>query len=510
MVVLKIKFGDDTRRVSFEGVASFASLVSLVKQLFPNTPESFRVKYLDDDGDLVTISTDIELKEALSVAQDKNVLRLQLVPNGTSTTASQAQTPQAQSQTQTEKEEKKETSTQSSNANTAEAQNPFANWGQYLNNPELLQTLFGRMSNAAGTVESDLNKLFKDLGISGEGKSVPTAQEMQQNAEQLMHHLSENPLVKELFPQLLSALVAMQQQVAQAASEAASQASQVAQEHFGGKEESSEPVLHPNIQCDGCERGVRGIRYKCSICADFDLCEACEAKGGLHDPSHPLLKISRPIHGRPCRRPFHRWSDWIPKSPMPFERGTADVSRPLGRFVCDLTIEDGSSIVAGETFLKQWRLRNEGTSAWPASTRLAFVGGDRLISGEGVVVGAVEPSEEVDVSMEMTAPSRPGRYIGYFRLVLPDGNRFGQRVWVDIVVVPKPEEKVQQESSQTAPMEEAEAPMEVEVPKTVPEALSPELQQLADMGFSDIARNKQLLEKYRNDVVLVIQDLLRA
>ena len=57
--------------------------------------------------------------------------------------------------------------------------------------------------------------------------------------------------------------------------------------------ETSEKAIHHNIACDGCNVSpIVGNRFKCVACPDFDLCEACDAKGEyLH---HSLLKISRP------------------------------------------------------------------------------------------------------------------------------------------------------------------------------------------------------------------------
>lgn len=50
-------------------------------------------------------------------------------------------------------------------------------------------------------------------------------------------------------------------------------------------------VKHPNIVCDGCDnQGISGMRYKCTICYDFDLCYMCY-HGGKHDLSHPFKRF---------------------------------------------------------------------------------------------------------------------------------------------------------------------------------------------------------------------------
>lgn len=53
------------------------------------------------------------------------------------------------------------------------------------------------------------------------------------------------------------------------------------------------PVHHGYI-CDGCEmEPIIGNRYKCTVCDDFDYCEACEEKF-KDQHKHPFLKIYKP------------------------------------------------------------------------------------------------------------------------------------------------------------------------------------------------------------------------
>lgn len=51
--------------------------------------------------------------------------------------------------------------------------------------------------------------------------------------------------------------------------------------------------VHENIICDGCKANpVIGVRWKCLVCDDFDLCDACHSSGS--HSQHQMLQIEIP------------------------------------------------------------------------------------------------------------------------------------------------------------------------------------------------------------------------
>lgn len=78
------------------------------------------------------------------------------------------------------------------------------------------------------------------------------------------------------------------------------------------------------------------------------------------------------------------------------------------------------------------------------------------------------------------------RYVSYWRLVDPNNQRFGQRVWVDILVPPT-----------------AEDGKEVKVKN------SREMQALLEMGFWNKELNEKFLLQYNNDLAKVLENLLK-
>lgn len=63
-------------------------------------------------------------------------------------------------------------------------------------------------------------------------------------------------------------------------------------DYLGKKASDQATQVHDQITCDGCgTKPILGIRYKCSVCEDFDYCDKCEAQ---KPHNHPFLKIRKP------------------------------------------------------------------------------------------------------------------------------------------------------------------------------------------------------------------------
>jgi DNA mismatch repair ATPase MutL len=61
------------------------------------------------------------------------------------------------------------------------------------------------------------------------------------------------------------------------------------------KVDKEKKVIHKGVVCDICnKKNIEGIRYKCMVCADFDLCENCEALYA-EEHKHPFLKMRKPL-----------------------------------------------------------------------------------------------------------------------------------------------------------------------------------------------------------------------
>ncbi|PRQ17216.1 putative PB1 domain, Zinc finger, ZZ-type, Next to BRCA1, central domain-containing protein [Rosa chinensis] len=201
-------------------------------------------------------------------------------------------------------------------------------------------------------------------------------------------------------------------------------------------------MFHTGVRCDGCGcHPIIGPRFKSIVKADYDLCRICFSS--IVNVAE-YIRIDHPLsyrHPRPFKG-MHEQPPWLGPSALPkiLRNCGAKPGRPKldSRFVLDVNVMDGTLMAPSTPFTKIWRMRNNGGLIWPKGTQLMWIGGDRFSKSDSVEIEipahGVLAENELDIAVDFTAPESPGRYISYWRMASPSGQKFGQRVWVLIQV----------------------------------------------------------------------------
>lgn len=206
-------------------------------------------------------------------------------------------------------------------------------------------------------------------------------------------------------------------------------------------------IYHRGIRCDGCGvHPITGTRYKSQVKEDYDLCSNCFSEMGKEAD---YVRIDHPVsfrHPRLFKGPLGP-SVNLPKTVgrASILRGCKPITRPIksdrrldSRFVLDVNVADGTLMAPYTPFTKIWRMQNNGGAVWPQGTHLVCVGGELIAVSTKVELeipaDGVPVNNELDIAADFTAPKMPGRYISYWMLASPTGQKFGQRVWVLIEV----------------------------------------------------------------------------
>ena len=86
-----------------------------------------------------------------------------------------------------------------------------------------------------------------------------------------------------------------------------------------GFEQRVPAASHIGVTCDSCAKDITGIRYKCTMCPNYDLCSTCmdmhdasvEGNPNMkHPQDHYFLRISRDVGRNPPPSLVNR-ENWI-------------------------------------------------------------------------------------------------------------------------------------------------------------------------------------------------------
>jgi len=497
-LIVKMTMGGDIRRYTANVTSlSWPSVAKRAAELFELGAKKFKLTYIDDEGDKITMSSDDELLEAIGLASGAtpSILRITVCPEDTKTDA--AQTTDAASM---------DTDDRAKDAVAKDVAAFVGNIAKQL--PALYTQLPEPIRNMMPQAELDLEAtVAANLGGMGGDHFVhphpPSAKNgihegvtcdksgvspILGNRYHLVGHNYD--LCEAEFDKLPDKEKALFSKIPPPQAEPTSRPTP-----------TPPPVgFHPGVQCDRSGMlPIVGPRFKLRG-HNYDLCQAefeklPEGEKALYDAIPPPMTNAPNVAniasafvnaavGHGPWRPHGRcgwgrggggggggwagggagwgggggggWGGGGGKGGCggKGKGGSGEFGLPAGkgkgggpdcgpklaaRFVCDVTVFDGTQVAPKTPFTKIWRLKNVGEVPWPAGTKMLFVGGDQMSTEMSVPLGRdtpVMPGEEVDAAVEMTAPAEHGRYLGYWRLTGPHERRkFGQRVWCHVQVV---------------------------------------------------------------------------
>lgn len=104
-------------------------------------------------------------------------------------------------------------------------------------------------------------------------------------------------------------------------------------------------------------------------------------------------------------------------------------------YVADVNIPDNTNMAPGQDFLKTWRVKNTGSCPWGEGYELVYA--DYVYEMDGQpqpLTQVVQPGQEVEVSVQFTAPSEIGEYLSAWQMSNPAGVTFPEAIFVKIIV----------------------------------------------------------------------------
>ncbi|MBN1451294.1 MAG: hypothetical protein JW963_09785 [Anaerolineales bacterium] len=157
-------------------------------------------------------------------------------------------------------------------------------------------------------------------------------------------------------------------------------------------------------------------------------------------PTPPPTPFIPPKAPTPTQRLVQGATPVIPTStpqPEPVSSPTATPPCTDGlAFVEDVTIPDGTVVSPGSSVDKRWLVQNNGSCNWDSRYRLKFVGGLEMGAAPEQALYPARGGAQATLRITFTAPTEPGEYSTAWQAVDPNGEPFGDAIFMKIQVSP--------------------------------------------------------------------------
>ena len=104
------------------------------------------------------------------------------------------------------------------------------------------------------------------------------------------------------------------------------------------------------------------------------------------------------------------------------------------RFLEDVTIPDGTRLNPDELVDKRWKVENPGSCNWDERYRLRLISGPSLGASTEQALYPARSGAQAIVRILFTAPHLPGTYRSAWQAFSPQGETFGDTIYIEIAV----------------------------------------------------------------------------
>ena len=173
--------------------------------------------------------------------------------------------------------------------------------------------------------------------------------------------------------------------------------------------------IHFGVKCNNCGmENIKGIRYKCINCPDFDLCQKCENEIS-HIPNHIFIKIRRPVFNEDFSNKIKNFY---------YKNGELNYS------VSDTDIVFSFGSKESDNLVKQITLTNIGFEDWKNGAVFKCLSDSELIGKDFKIENTVNKNDNINIELifeniQKELKTFKDEYDVYYQMFNSDDEAFG-------------------------------------------------------------------------------------
>lgn len=160
----------------------------------------------------------------------------------------------------------------------------------------------------------------------------------------------------------------------------------------------------------------------------LSLCVAvCSEQPTPYRPPTIAVQATRPV----LVTPLPTATTQLVETPLPISTPTCIDNLT---YLEDLLLPDGTVVKPGELLDKRWLVENSGTCNWDEQYRLRFMSGAELSAPMEQALYPARSGAKATIRILFTAPSESGTYESSWQAFNPQGQPFGDQVFIQVVI----------------------------------------------------------------------------